>query len=325
MMSDGKANRLHGLLLAAIALLEWKRGAAERENLETGGALRNVSTLGREPWPSSLTWRSIMRRLWQRGVGLLLCVVLPCLSVGCATAPVTGRRQLILISPSQELALGLKSYREILSKSKLSQDKGIVDMVNRVGWRIARVTSRDYATAKDYEWEFNVIEDEKTANAFALPGGKTAIYTGILKYTQNEAGLATVIGHEVGHSLARHGAERMSQYLAAALGQVALNVAIMNEDPTTVRAANIAYGAGATVGVLLPYSRAQESEADRIGLVLMAKAGYDPREAVGFWERLAKAGGQKPPAFLSTHPAEEKRIAQIRQWIPEALRYYQPQ
>ena len=244
--------------------------------------------------------------------------------VRCATAPVTGRQQLILIPQSQEIALGLKSYQEILSQSKLSDNKKIVDMVNRVGWRIARVTSQQYAIAKDYAWEFNVIDDEKTPNAFALPGGKIAVYTGILKYTQNEAGLATVMAHEVGHALARHGAERMSHYLLAQLGQVALNVAIHDQNPEAVAAINVGYGVGTTVGVLLPFSRVEESEADHIGLVLMAKAGYDPREAVFFWERMAKAGGKKPPAFLSTHPADEKRIAQIKSWLPEALTHYKP-
>ena len=252
-------------------------------------------------------------------VALLLCFL-----AGCATAPVTGRQQLILIPSSQEIALGLKSYREILSQSKLCEDKKIVGMVNRVGWDIARVTSRDYPIAKDYEWEFNVIEDEKTPNAFALPGGKIAVYTGILKYTENEAGLATVIGHEIGHALARHGAERMSQYLLAQLGAVALNVALQDQSPETVAAMNMGYGVGTTVGVLLPFSRLEESEADHIGLILMAKAGYDPREAATFWERMAKAGGKKPLAFLSTHPADEKRITQIKQWMPEALAVYEP-
>lgn len=266
-----------------------------------------------------------MKKLFLKpGVYWLATFLLFSLAMGCQTTPVTGRRQLILISSSQEMAMGLKAYREVLKESKLSQDREIVDMVNRVGWDVARVTSRDYPIAKDYEWEFNVIEDEDTPNAFALPGGKIAVYTGILKYTQNEAGLATVIGHEIGHALARHGAERMSQYLMAQLGAVALNVAIRDQSSETVRAMNIGYGVGTTVGVLLPFSRLEESEADHIGLILMAKAGYDPREAVSFWERMAQAGGEKPPAFLSTHPADEKRIAQIKQWMPEALTFYKP-
>ncbi len=246
------------------------------------------------------------------------------LFIGCATVPETGRRELMLIPASQELALGVKSYREILSESKLSQDRKIGEMVRGIGGNVARVTSRDYPIAKNYQWEFNVIEDEKTPNAFALPGGKIAVYTGILKYTQNEAGLATVISHEVAHALARHGGERMSQVLVAQLGEAALNAAVKNQSPEAVKAINIGYGVVTTVGVLLPYSRLQESEADRIGLILMAKAGYDPREAIGFWERMATAGGTKPPAFLSTHPTDEKRIAQIKQWMPEALKYYRP-
>ncbi|MBW2120747.1 MAG: M48 family metallopeptidase [Deltaproteobacteria bacterium] len=252
----------------------------------------------------------------------LATVMLLVLAVACETVPVTGRSHLVLISPSQEMALGVKSYREILKESKLSQDRKIVAMVNRVGRRIARVASRDYPVARGYEWEFNVIADDKTPNAFALPGGKVAVYTGILKYTRNEAGLATVLGHEIGHVLARHGAERMSQYLLAQLGAAALNVAIGNQDPETVRAMNIGYGVGTTVGVLLPFSRLEESEADHIGLILMAKAGYDPREAVRFWERMEKSGGKKSLPFLSTHPTDEKRIAQIKEWMPEALAYY---
>jgi predicted Zn-dependent protease len=266
-----------------------------------------------------------MKRPARKGSKLwLLATLLLSLFVGCATVPETGRKELILIPESQELALGVKSYREILSKSKLSQDQKMGEMVRRIGGNVARVTSRDYPIAKDYQWEFNVIEDEKTPNAFALPGGKIAVYTGILKYTQNEAGLATVISHEVAHALARHGGERMSQVLLAQLGEAALNTAVKDQSPAAVTAINIGYGVVTTVGVLLPYSRLQESEADHIGLILMAKAGYDPREAIGFWERMAKAGGTKPPAFLSTHPTDEKRIAQIKEWVPEALKYYQP-
>jgi predicted Zn-dependent protease len=264
------------------------------------------------------------KRFPSSGVYWLALALLLAVFVRCQTAPVTGRQQLIIISPGQEMALGAQSYTQILSESKLSQDEEIVNMVNRVGRDIARVTSRDYPIAKDFEWEFNVIDDKETPNAFALPGGKIAVYTGILKYTQNEAGLATVMGHEVGHALARHGAERMTQILLAQMGAVAVNVAVQNQSPETIRAVNAAYGAGATVGVLLPFSRLEESEADRIGLILMAKAGYDPRAAIGFWQRMSEAGGEKPPPFLSTHPADQKRIAQIKEWMPEALGYYNP-
>jgi predicted Zn-dependent protease len=267
----------------------------------------------------------MMKKIFSKlAIHWLAAAVLLSMALGCQTAPVTGRQQLILIPPAQEIALGLQSYRDILKESKLSQDKATVDMVNRVGWDIARVVDRDFPISKDYNWEFSVIEDEKTPNAFALPGGKIAVYTGILKYTQNEAGLATVMAHEVSHALARHGGERMTQALLASVGAVALNVAIQDKSTEAKRAINTAYGAGATVGVLLPFSRLEESEADHIGLVLMAKAGYDPREAIRFWERMGQAGGKKPPAFLSTHPTDQKRIAQIKGWIPEALAYYKP-
>jgi predicted Zn-dependent protease len=198
-------------------------------------------------------------------------------------------------------------------------------MVRRVGRRIAEVTRQDYPITKDYEWEFNLIDDDETPNAFALPGGKIAVYTGILKYTKTEAGLATVMGHEVAHALARHGGERISHTLLAQMGAAAVSVAVSDMSSAAVQAISTAYGAGATVGVLLPFSRLEESEADRIGLVLMARSGYDPREAVGFWQRMAEAGGgKKPPEFLSTHPADERRIRQLEEWMPEALSYYKP-
>lgn len=264
------------------------------------------------------------KALFQGGACWLALALVVVALMGCQTTPVTGRQQLILISPDQEMALGVQSYRQILKESKLSHDQAKISRVHRVGWNIALVTSRDYPIARDYEWEFNVIEDDETPNAFALPGGKIAVYTGIFKYTQNDAGLATVMGHEIGHALARHGAERMSQILLAQMGAVALNVAVQGQSAETIQAMNMAYGVGAMVGVLLPFSRLEESEADRIGLVLMAKAGYDPREAISFWRRMSKVGGKKPPAFLSTHPTDEKRIAQIKQWMPEALQYYRP-
>jgi predicted Zn-dependent protease len=219
-----------------------------------------------------------------------------------------------------ELSMGLKSYREILKKSKLSQDKQVLAMVREVGNRIALAANKP-----DYEWEFNVIEDDKMVNAFALPGGKVAVYTGILPYTKDEEGLAAVMGHEVAHALVRHGGERMTTILLAQMGQVAMNIALKDQSSTTIRALNIGYGAAATVGVILPFSRNQESEADRVGLILMAKAGYDPSKSVDFWERMAaKKGKKSPPEFLSTHPADKRRIEQIKQWLPEAMRYYRP-
>lgn len=238
----------------------------------------------------------------------------------CATAPITGRSQLQLVPEDQEIALGLKAYQEMLSQAKLSKDPKTIEMVNRIGWRIARVAARP-----DYEWEFKVIDDDKTANAFALPGGKVAVYTGLLPYTKTEDGLAFVLAHEVAHAIARHGGERMSQQLLVQLGQQGLNLAVGSQSQVAVQAINQAYGVTAAVGVLLPFSRAQESEADHIGLILMAKAGYDPRESPNFFESMkaAKKGGG-PPAFLTTHPADEERIARLRELIPQAMGYYRP-
>ena len=226
---------------------------------------------------------------------------------------------MILIPESQEIALGLTAYHEVLSKSKLSNDAEKTAMLRRVGERVAAVADRP-----DYKWEFNLIDDDKTVNAFALPGGKVAVYSGILPLTQNEAGLATVVSHEVAHAIARHGGERMTTGLIAELGLVALDIglAIQNRDPNTIKAFNAAYGLGAQVGVLLPFSRKQEAEADHIGLIYMAKAGYDPKEAPAFWERMSKLDKKGPPEFLATHPSDERRIQKIQEWLPEAEREY---
>jgi predicted Zn-dependent protease len=216
-----------------------------------------------------------------------------------------------------------------LKKSKLSTDTQKVEMVRRVGNRIAKAAESFLAEIgqqdqiKNYKWEFNLIKDDKTVNAWVMPGGRAAVYTGILPYTQNETGLAVVLGHEVGHALADHGNERMSDALVAQMGGMALSVALSNQTQQTQQLFMAVYGAGATVGFLLPYSRLHESEADRIGLTLMARAGYDPRQAIPFWERMSKQEGQRPPQFLSTHPAPETRIANIKKYIPEALPYYE--
>lgn len=236
----------------------------------------------------------------------------------CRTVPYTGRHQLNLIPLGEEASLGATSYEQTLRQAKLSTDPGQIAMVRRVGERIARA-----ADQPDFKWEFNVIKDDKTVNAFCLPGGKVAVYTGLLPLAQDDAGLAVVVGHEVAHALARHGGERMSQGLLAQFGGAALSAALAQKPAETQNLMLSAYGAGAQVGVLLPFSRKQESEADRIGLILMAKAGYDPRVAVDFWTRMAR--GQSEPglsAFLSTHPTDQKRIAGIKEWLPEALKYY---
>lgn len=239
----------------------------------------------------------------------------------CRTTPYTHRRQLDLVPEGEEVQLGLTSYQQALSQAKLSTDAQAVAMVRRVGERLAKAADKP-----DYKWEFNLIDDPKTVNAWCLPGGKVAVYSGILPVTRDENGLAVVLGHEISHALARHGAERMSQGMLAQFGGAALSVALANKPAETQALAAQAYGAGAQVGVLLPFSRKQESEADHIGLILMAKAGYDPSNAVPFWQRmeaLNKSGsGGGLQKYLSTHPPDAQRIADIKKELPEAERYY---
>jgi predicted Zn-dependent protease len=236
----------------------------------------------------------------------------------CKSVPYTHRKQLLLVSASEETALGQSAYSDALSKAKISSDAAATAMVQRVGARIAAVSDRP-----DFKWEFTLLDDPKTVNAWCLPGGKVAVYSGILPITQDDNGLAVVLGHEISHALARHGSERMSQGLLAQLGGVALSAAMASKPDATRQLAEQAYGAGATVGVLLPFSRSQESEADHIGLILMAKAGYEPGGAVEFWKRMAGAAGGKDatPEFLRTHPADDKRIKAIENELPEARGY----
>ena len=238
----------------------------------------------------------------------------------CQTVPITGRSQLLLLSEADEVRMGLQSYQEVLRKAKLSTDPALNEKVGRVGTRIAEATGR-----KDLQWEFKVIEGQQ-ANAFALPGGKVAVYTGILPITRDDAGLAAVLGHEVAHAIARHGAERLSQDMLVQVGLAATMTALSNRDPKTVQSVGALLGAGASVGLLLPWGRSQESEADHLGLIYMAKAGYDPHAARDVWVRMAEAskGSGKPPEFLSTHPSEATRIKQIDGWLPEAMQYYRP-
>jgi predicted Zn-dependent protease len=259
-----------------------------------------------------------MRSRLRAAVCLAALSALLLILAGCATAPVTGRSQLLLVPEQQEIALGIQAYEQVLAEEKVSQDPQINAMVKRIGSRIAAV-----AEEPGYEWEFTVIDDDETANAFALPGGKIAVYTGLLPYTKTEDGLAFVMAHEVGHAIARHGGERMSQQLLLQLGQQGLNAAIANKSPAAIQAINTGYGLAGSVGVVLPFSRKHEYEADRIGLVLMAKAGYDPRKSTEFFQAMmSQANKASPPEFLSTHPADEARIQAIKNFIPEAMTYY---
>lgn len=247
-------------------------------------------------------------------------VVLLLAVAACQTVPVTGRSQLLLLPEGSELQMGLTSFEQIIKKSKVATDPRVNGQVTRVGRRIAEATGRT-----DYAWEFKVLED-KQANAFCLPGGKVAVYTGLLPITRDDAGLAAVLGHEVAHAIARHGGERVSQTLLVQTGLAATQVALAGNDPRTVQAVTSLLGAGASVGVLLPWSRAQESEADRLGLIFMAKAGYHPSAARDLWVRMAELSKsrQQPPELLSTHPAPATRIQDIDRWLPEALQHYAP-
>ncbi len=250
---------------------------------------------------------------------------------GCSTVPYTGRSQLSLVPDSQIMEMSRNSYQQVLSESKPSRDREAVATVERVGRRIAAAAEdfmreQGYAgEISNYDWEFTLIEDDKTVNAWCMPGGKITVYTGILPVTSDDTGLAVVMGHEVAHALAGHGRERVSQLLLYQLGAVGLSEALRDEPETTQALWMTAYGLGSQVGILLPYSRTQEYEADRIGLILTAQAGYDPREAIPFWERMMAEGESMPIEFLSTHPATENRIREIRDMMPEALSYYQPQ
>jgi predicted Zn-dependent protease len=229
--------------------------------------------------------------------------------------------------------MAVTEYQTFLSSNKVvtGSNNRDAEMVKRVGNRIVRAVEQYYAdkglTEKlaGFKWEVNLVDD-KQVNAWCMPGGKIVVYTGILPVTQNEAALAAVMGHEVSHALLQHGNQRMSQGLIQQLGGVALSVAVANKPAATQNLFLSAYGAGSQVGVLLPFSRKNELEADRYGLIWTAMAGYNPQEAIGLWERMeAMSAGQKPPEFLSTHPSEGKRIDQLKQFMPEALQYYKPQ
>jgi predicted Zn-dependent protease len=229
----------------------------------------------------------------------------------CESAPVTGRKQLVLLSDSQATEMGLTAYQKILKENKLSTDKAQVERVRRVGKRIAVASGRT-----DLQWEFNVIQDD-SPNAFALPGGKVGVNTGLFKVARNDDQLAAVMAHEVGHAIARHGSERMSQQMA-----VQAVVTGLGASDSLAQYSELAAMA-ATLGVILPFSRTQEAEADHIGVIMMAKAGYDPRAAVTLWENFAKLSGSRQPEFLSTHPAPSSRIENLKALMPEAMAIYQ--
>ena len=259
---------------------------------------------------------------------IVIGIILFAFFVSCSTVPITGRKQLSLIPDSEMYAMSYQQYDQFLSEHQLSNDPQKTKLVKDIGAKIQAAVEKFMADngmasrMDDYRWEFNLIESEEV-NAWCMPGGKVVVYTGILPVTKNENGLAVVMGHEVAHAIAEHGNERMSQGLLANMGAVALSAALDEKPEETKALWMTAYGVGAQVGALLPFSRQQESEADQLGLIFMAMAGYDPNGAVEFWQRMAAQGGAAPPEFLSTHPSNQSRIENLKKLIPDAMTYYQ--
>jgi len=246
----------------------------------------------------------------------------------CSVVPITGRKQLSLVPESEMISMSLTSYTDFLKANTLSKDKVNADLVKKVGSDIAAAVTKYFADnnlssqLEGYQWEFNLVKNDTTQNAWCMPGGKVVVYSGLLPVTKDKNGLAVVLSHEIAHAVARHGNERMSQELLVQFGGIALNEAIKEKPDETKNIFNSAYGIGSQLGVLLPYSREHELEADKLGLIFMAMAGYDPQSAIPFWERMASLGGAKPPEFLSTHPSDATRINKIKSDLPEAMKYY---
>lgn len=261
---------------------------------------------------------------------VLFLLVVAVIGYSCASVPVTGRKQMSLVSNSEIIPMANQQYEEVIKKGPLSNNREQTEMVRRVGVRIQKAVEQ-YMASKNlsselagFQWEFNLIDDPKTVNAWCMPGGKVAFYTGILPICKDEAGVAVVMGHEVAHAIANHGRERMSEQMVAQFGLSTLS-GLMGQNPSAGNQLLMqAVGAGTTLG-MLKFSRTHESEADHMGLIFMAMAGYDPNTAPAFWERMAgQSGGQAPPEFLSTHPSHTTRIQDLKGWIPEAMKYYKP-
>jgi len=259
---------------------------------------------------------------------LTIITALAFLLSACATVPLTGRKQLSLIPDSQMNTMSFQQYDQVLAESTLSTNAAETAMIKRVGARIQQSVEEYLAATGNsdhingYAWDFNLIESNQI-NAWCMPGGKVAFYTGILPVCEDETGVAVVMGHEIAHAIAEHGSERMSHSMMVQMGGMALNEAIKNEPEETQALYMSAFAVGSQYGAMLPFSRQHESEADHMGLVFMAMAGYDPQQAPVFWQRMASLGGEKPPEFMSTHPADETRVRQLNEWMPEALKYYQ--
>lgn len=256
----------------------------------------------------------------------LVVVAIVLFTTSCKRVPLTGRSQLNMVSDGELASLSQQQYSDFLSQNKVVKNTSQARMVQEVGRKMA-ASVEDYLRQNRYtdlldqlKWEFNLV-DSKEVNAWCMPGGKVVVYSGIVPIANNEAGLAVIMGHEIAHAIARHGNERMSQGLLAQLGGVALSVAVAQKPAEVQQLYMAAFGVGAQLGVLLPFSRLHESEADKLGLVFMAKAGYEPDAAVDFWQRMASLNKQAPPEFLSTHPSDQSRIEAIRAYIPIARKY----
>lgn len=261
-------------------------------------------------------------------ISLLFIFAASLFFVSCQTVPVTGRSQLDIIPSQQINAMSAEEYHRFLSQHEVVKGTAEARMVENVGRKIQQSVESYLADqgksqiTAGFEWEFNLVQDD-AVNAFAMPGGKVVIYTGIMKIAQNEAGLATVTGHEIAHVIANHGGERLSQQLLAQLGIQALDIALSQKPELTRQIFLSAVGLGTQIGIMLPFSRLHETEADKLGLIFMAMAGYDPHVAIDFWQRMsAQSQGASPPEFLSTHPSHETRIETLRNYIPEAMKYY---
>jgi len=259
---------------------------------------------------------------------LILAILLSVTIWACSTVPITGRNQLSLVPSEQILPMSFQNYNEFMAKNKKSTDKRATARVKKVGRRIQYAVERYFREHQlshlldGYQWEFNLVANSQI-NAWCMPGGKVVVYSGLLPIAKDENGLAVVMGHEIAHAVANHGSERMSQGLLVELGGIGLSAALSQYPAATQNLWMSAYGATSQVGLMLPYSRMHESEADRLGLIFMSMAGYDPHKAVPFWKRMAsQKNGQAPIEFLSTHPSDDTRIENIKQLIPEAMRYY---
>jgi len=258
---------------------------------------------------------------------IIFFLLFACLIVSCSTVMLTGRKQLSLVSDSDVLTSSFQSYKQFIDSVPASTNKTQTALVKKVGGKMSAVVEAYLkangmeADIASYAWEFNLVKDT-SVNAFCMPGGKVVVFEGILPVTKNEIGLAVVLGHEIAHAVAKHSNERMSQQMLVQYGSSLANVLVSNKTAATQNTVNMIYGLGAQYGFMLPYSRKHELEADRMGLIFLAMAGYDPNQAVTFWERMAANSQAAPMEFMSTHPSDATRIAQIKQYIPEALTYY---